>query len=43
MNGVGLQTVQEDVDLGIIIQEDLEWEWAKWCAKVGGKYTEHEA
>jgi ribonuclease P/MRP protein subunit RPP40 len=35
MNGVGLQAVQEEVDLGIVIQEDLEW--AKQCAKVVGK------
>jgi ribonuclease P/MRP protein subunit RPP40 len=35
MNGVGLQAVQEEVDLGIVIQEDLKW--AKQCAKVVGK------
>jgi hypothetical protein len=34
MNGVGLQAVQEEVDLGIIIQEDLKW--AKQCAKAVG-------
>jgi hypothetical protein len=29
MNGVGLQAVQEEVDLGIVIQD---FQWAKQCA-----------
>jgi ribonuclease P/MRP protein subunit RPP40 len=37
MNGVGLQAVQEETDLGIVIQEDLIW--ARQCAKVVGKQT----
>jgi hypothetical protein len=41
MNGVGLQAVLEEVDLGIVIQEDLEL--AKECAKVVWKQTEQEA
>jgi hypothetical protein len=32
VNRVGLQAAQEEVDLGIVIQEDLKW--AKQCAKV---------
>jgi ribonuclease P/MRP protein subunit RPP40 len=35
MNGEGLQAVQEEVDLGIVIQEDHKW--ACQCAKVVGK------
>jgi hypothetical protein len=35
MNGVGLQAVQEEIDLGIVIQEDLKW--ARQCAKVAEK------
>jgi hypothetical protein len=35
VNGAGLQAVQEEVDLDIVIQEDLEW--AKQFAKVLGK------
>jgi ribonuclease P/MRP protein subunit RPP40 len=41
MNGVGLQAVQEEVNLGIVIQEDLKW--ARQCAKVVGKQIEHKA
>jgi hypothetical protein len=40
MNGVGLQAVQEEVDLGIVIQADFKW--AKQYAKVvQEKQTEH--
>jgi hypothetical protein len=35
MNGLVLQAVQEEVDLGIIVQDNLKW--ASQCAKVMGK------
>jgi hypothetical protein len=34
INGIGLQAVQAEVDLGVVIQEDLEW--SKQCAKEVG-------
>jgi ribonuclease P/MRP protein subunit RPP40 len=35
MNGIVLQAVQEEVDLGMIVQDNLKW--ASQCAKVVGK------
>jgi hypothetical protein len=35
MNGVGLQALQEEGDLGIVIQEDVKW--PKQCPKTWEK------